>query len=70
VVPRECVVIPQLVRFESLEADPEVWTRALEELAARPRDVTAANRRVGASPFSITRSAEAMLRLYRDGVLP
>jgi glycosyltransferase involved in cell wall biosynthesis len=69
-VPRECVVIPELVRFQRLEDGVSVWADQLLRLIDGPRpDPIAANRRLAASPFSIAYSAAALERLYRDGVL-
>jgi glycosyltransferase involved in cell wall biosynthesis len=63
-VPLECVVVPDLVRFEDLKAGPEHWAAVLLEHAARPRDVVAANRLVAQSPFAIENSARALHKLY------
>jgi glycosyltransferase EpsF len=68
-VPRECVVVPELVRFEPLEHSASDWGVALLEHAARPRDVAAANARVAASPFAIENSARALIELYSQGRL-
>ena len=69
-VPRECVVIPQLVRFQSLNDGVSAWSEQLLRLIDRPRlDPIAANHQVAASPFSIAHSAGALERLYRDGIL-
>ncbi len=69
-VPRECVVIPDLVRFDSLGDGPAAWSARLLAALGRPRmDPTAANDRVAVSPFAIAHSAAALERLYRDGVL-
>jgi glycosyltransferase involved in cell wall biosynthesis len=67
-VPRECVVVPDLVRFESLERSAAEWATALLQHAARPRDIAAANQRVAASPFAIENSARALVELYSQGV--
>ena len=68
-VPRECVVVPELVRFRVLAEGAESWADDLLELSAQPRDVQSANRMVAASPFSIANSAGAMARLYAKGQL-
>jgi len=68
VVPHECVVLPELVRFESLERSAKDWAAALLQQAALPRDIAAANRRVAASPFSIENSARALIELYSQGL--
>jgi glycosyltransferase involved in cell wall biosynthesis len=68
-VPRECVVIPELVRFEPLDAGVVAWADRLLGLVDTPRaDPVACNSRLAASPFSIGHSANALARLYRDGV--
>lgn len=68
-VPRECVVVPELVRFQKVEAGEAAWAAVLLQLAARPRNILEANQRVAASAFSIERSASALLRLYSEGSL-
>jgi glycosyltransferase involved in cell wall biosynthesis len=67
VVPRECVVVPELVRFEPLERNAVEWAVALLQHASRPRDVVAANQRVATSPFAIENSARALIELYMQG---
>jgi glycosyltransferase EpsF len=67
-VPRECVVAPELVRFESLQRTPAEWAAALLKHASRPRNIAAANQRVAASPFAIENSASALIELYRQGL--
>jgi glycosyltransferase involved in cell wall biosynthesis len=68
-VPRECVVVPELVRFESLAAGPVRWADALLALAAMPR-VPDANERVAGSAFAIDNSVRSLRRLYSEGALP
>lgn len=68
-VPRECVVVPELVRFKAVADGPAAWAEDLLAFAQVCGTVTDANARVAASPFAIERSADALLRLYRDGVL-
>lgn len=68
-VPRECVVVPQLVRFQHLDTGASRWAADLLELAAQPRSIPRANQRVAASPFAIENSANALLRLYGEGAL-
>ena len=67
-VPRECAVIPELVRFESLERSAAEWAAALLRHASRPRDVVAANQRVATSPFAIEKSARALIEIYMQGL--
>jgi glycosyltransferase involved in cell wall biosynthesis len=66
VVSRDCVVVPQLVRFESLQHGASAWAASLLDHAARPREIAEANRRVAASPFGIKNSAAALMALYRQ----
>ena len=68
-VPRECVVVPELVRFQKLDAGEAQWAADLLELAAQPRNMSDANRRVAASAFAIDNSSRALLRLYTKGDL-
>jgi glycosyltransferase involved in cell wall biosynthesis len=68
-VPRECVVVPELVHFQKVEAGEAAWAADLLQLAARPQNILAANQRVAASAFSIDGSARALLRLYSEGAL-
>ena len=66
-VPAECVVVPELVRFKKVEEGAAAWADDLLEMAAQPRDIRDANRRVAASAFSIENSSHALARLYGDG---
>jgi glycosyltransferase involved in cell wall biosynthesis len=69
-VPRECVVIPDLVEFHALDAGAPSWSGRLLALLAAPRpDPRETNARVAASPFSVAYSARALARLYASGAL-
>lgn len=68
-VPRECVVIPELVHFQKLEAGVARWADDLLQLAARPKRIAEANQQVAASHFAINYSAGALLKLYSKGLL-
>ena len=69
-VPRECVVIPELVRFQRLDEGVTAWAgQILDVIEAARIDPVLANGQIAASPFSIAHSAAALERLYRDGVL-
>ena len=68
-VPRECVVVPQLVRFQKLEAGAAQWAADLLQLAAQHRNIPSANQRVAASDFAIENSAHALFQLYSEGAL-
>src|SRR5260370_30291210 len=64
-VPRECIVVPELVRFQKLEVGAAQWAADLLQLAAqRPRRIAEANQRVANSHFAISHSAGALLQLY------
>jgi glycosyltransferase involved in cell wall biosynthesis len=67
-VPRECAVVPELVRFEPLEQGAQKWATVLLAHAGRPRDIAGANRLVARSPFAIDNSADASLRIYKEGL--
>jgi glycosyltransferase involved in cell wall biosynthesis len=68
-VPRECVVVPELVHFQRVEAGEAAWAADLLELAAQRQNRSEANKRVAQSAFSIDRSARALLQLYSQGTL-
>jgi glycosyltransferase EpsF len=68
-VPRECVVVPQLVVFKELEAGAAQWSADLLQLATQPTRVAQANQQVAASHFAINYSAGALLKLYSQGLL-
>jgi glycosyltransferase EpsF len=67
-VPRECVVIPELMRFEALEQGTAEWATALLTHAGRRHDVAAASRRVAKTPFAIDNSARALVTIYKQGL--
>ena len=67
-VPRECVIVPELVRYEQLQRGVDAWAATLLEHVALRRDGVAANQRVASSQFSIENSAAALLSLYRQGL--
>lgn len=68
-VPRECVVVSELVRFQKVEAGEAAWAADLLQLATQRQNSSEANQRVAASAFSIDRSAHALLQLYSRGTL-
>jgi glycosyltransferase EpsF len=68
-VPQECVVVPELVCFQKVEAGEAAWASDLLRLAAQRRNISEANQKVAASAFSIDRSARALLELYSEGTL-
>jgi glycosyltransferase involved in cell wall biosynthesis len=70
VVPRECVVVPELVHFQKLEDGVAQWAADLLQIAAqKPRRIAEANQRVANSHFAISRSADALFQLYTKGAL-
>jgi glycosyltransferase EpsF len=68
-VPRECVVVPELVRFLKIEEGKEQWATQVLRFAAERDRVSDANKKVAASAFSIYQSAAALLALYNNGTL-
>lgn len=65
-VPRECVVVPELMRFRKVEAGEGQWADDLLYQAKQHRNVVGANQRVAASAFAIENSARALVTLYSD----
>lgn len=64
-VPRECVVVPELVTFLPVEGDPKPWADVIQtSLATNRPEATRANALVRGSAFSIRNSAAALERLY------
>jgi glycosyltransferase EpsF len=63
-VPRECVVVPDLVHFKKVTEGEGQWAAELLRLAGQPRAISEANKKVTASPFAIRNSADALLALY------
>lgn len=64
-VPRECVVVPELVNFLAVDGDPEPWASVVQTCLAIGRtEVAYANALVRASAFAIQNSAAALERLY------
>lgn len=70
VVPRECVVVPELVSFHPVAEGADAWAeRVLARVGGR-RDIAEANRRLSVSPFNVVHSAQALEVLYRSGKIP
>ena len=67
-VPRECVVVPELVAFRDVKDGETVWAADLLRLVAQPRNIAAANQQVAVSAFAIENSARALSTLYRQGL--
>ena len=63
-VPRECAVVPGLVRFKDLGDGQDAWAEALLELLDLDRDRAGANQLIAASPFAIANSASALQAIY------
>jgi glycosyltransferase involved in cell wall biosynthesis len=62
--PREAVVVPGMVDFVSLSAEPATWARAVLERIGEACDAAACNEAVRRSAFSIENSAMKLLSLY------
>ena len=63
--PRECVVIPGMVEFLSLEKAPALWANDVLRLVELPcPDRSSCNSSVTRSAFSIENSAAKLLQLY------
>jgi glycosyltransferase involved in cell wall biosynthesis len=68
-VPRECVVIDDLVRFAPLAAGASAWAdEAARLLALPPPEAEACNEAVRRSPFAIERSAARLVELWSGGL--
>jgi glycosyltransferase involved in cell wall biosynthesis len=64
-VPREAVVIQELMSFLPLAAGPHVWAKELAEMLALPRyDVETASNAVRSSDYSIDKSYESLHAIY------
>ena len=68
-VPRECVVIPELVHFLTIEGGEKLWASQILRLTAERHRLPDTNLRVAESAFSIDRSAASLLNLYSGGIL-
>lgn len=69
-VPRECVVLPDLVKFLPLNMGVAVWAdHTLQILESPQSDAVACNLAVRNSAFSIENSAAKLLELYGAGVM-
>jgi len=64
-VPRECVVIPELLLFRDMQSGVGRWAQDLVELTMRPPYEGDANSVVATSAFSIANSAQALVALYK-----
>lgn len=66
-VPRECVVVPSMVDFKSLDEPISDWAALLVQIVRRPRRrENECNNAVRQSPFSIENSADRLLYLYKN----
>lgn len=67
-IPQECVVIPGMVEFKSLETGSSAWADDVLRLISLPHpNQSACNMSIMASPFSIENSACTLLKLYLQG---
>lgn len=66
-VPREAVVIPELVKFLPLSAGSDVWcTELLRQLSMARYDASIAAEKVKRSPYSIEESYRRLHSIYRS----
>jgi len=66
--PAESVVIPELVKFLSLDLSPRAWAdEAIRAIGKQPPDAGVCNSAVEDSPYSIRNSATALLRVLDGG---
>jgi glycosyltransferase involved in cell wall biosynthesis len=69
-VPRECVVIPELVTFMDLTQSTSVWASTISQLIGLERfDGQRANAVVAQSAFSVPCCSDRLAALYARGVL-
>ena len=70
-VPRECLVVENMVRFLDVTEDPGPWVKSVEEILAAERPGRRdCNLAVSKSPFAIEESAKNLERIYRgEGLL-
>ena len=68
-VPRESIVVPELVKFLPIKLGERQWATEVLRIIAEVRRLPDANERVAASAFSIRHSADALLQLYERGTL-
>ena len=67
-VPKEVVVVPEILRFLALQQGAKVWADSVLEMLAAPKpDRDACNDRTAASPYAIQNSADALLGVYLSG---
>lgn len=66
-VPRECQVVPDMVRFVACEAPLDEWTKSLCDMLDTPRTAAATCQHlVKASAYSIPNSAAALEEIYSN----
>lgn len=67
-VPRECLVVENMVRFLDVTEDMGLWVEAIEDIlrAGRPNHKQC-NTIVAHSAFSINNSAERLKQIYQEG---
>ncbi len=69
-VPRECVVVPEMVTFKRLSDTTENWATAIVHLLREPKvDRQQSNTQVAQSAFSVPVCSDDLIRLYSQGVL-
>jgi glycosyltransferase involved in cell wall biosynthesis len=69
-VPKECLVVENMVRFLDVTEDLAPWVEAVEEILAEERPAQMdCNLAVSKSPFAIEESAKNLERIYRGECL-
>lgn len=63
-VPKECVVIPELVTFLPLNGDTAEWAGEMIRLLKAPRNTKSGYNAVKSSAFALENSADALRKLY------
>ena len=67
-VPRECVVLPELVQFVPLTKSFKEWSEVVIRTIEHGRPETmSCNRRVADSEFAIKNSALRLQKVYKQG---
>lgn len=64
-VPKECLVVEDMVRFLDITDELEPWLKAIEDtLTSFKPDPEICNRRISSSPFAVRNSADLLESLY------
>jgi len=63
-VPKEAIVINELILLKKLEEGPAVWANGCREVVAKAKERKAYAKEIAASPFSIEQSIANLMKLY------